>query len=224
MVTLQEVSRCWTETLVIGHRGAAASSPENTLASFEAAIRCGAVGVECDVHVSRDGELIVIHDETLDRTTPLSGKVRETESARMKAAGVPTLADYLAVTRGRALSVIELKDGSRVAEKVLDRLSHERMLGEAVVFSFRDDLLKPMLGNVFAVRLAGTRPSLEGCDGIGVAYEAVDEALVREARERRLPVFAWTVPPGPEVDRLKRLGVNFIVTNHPCEVRDQLAR
>src|SRR5512140_1897675 len=103
-MNVQEViERSWEVTQVIGHRGAAAHLPENTMPSFEAAIAAAAPGVECDVHVSRDGELMVIHDHTLDRTTAISGLIEETDSAAMRLAGVPTLDEYLAVTKDRAL-------------------------------------------------------------------------------------------------------------------------
>jgi len=62
---------CW------GHRGASAAYPENTLASFEAAIRDGAEGIESDVHVSRDGVLVMFHDPSLERTTDSKGQIRE---------------------------------------------------------------------------------------------------------------------------------------------------
>ena len=63
---------------VIGHRGASAQSPENTMAAFRAAIELGADGIEFDVHLTSDGQLVVIHDAMLDRTTSGSGPVFET--------------------------------------------------------------------------------------------------------------------------------------------------
>ena len=63
--------------LVVGHRGAPNKAPENTLASFEAAIAIGVDAIELDVHLSRDGHLIVIHDAALDRTTDGQGLVHE---------------------------------------------------------------------------------------------------------------------------------------------------
>src|SRR5437879_11961697 len=69
----QERGRVW----VVGHRGAMGHCPENTLASFVRALELGADWIELDVHLSRDGALIVIHDETLERTTNGHGLVRE---------------------------------------------------------------------------------------------------------------------------------------------------
>lgn len=72
-------------SLIYGHRGASAYAPENTLEAFRLAMDMGADGFELDVHMSRDGELVVIHDETVDRTTDGTGFVRELTLAQLKA-------------------------------------------------------------------------------------------------------------------------------------------
>src|SRR5438105_2353760 len=93
----EERGRVW----VVGHRGAMGYCPENTMASFERALALGADWIELDVHLSRDGELIVIHDETLDRTTNGHGLVRDHTLAELKQldAGdgqqIPTLDEVL---------------------------------------------------------------------------------------------------------------------------------
>jgi glycerophosphoryl diester phosphodiesterase len=220
---MRAIKESWKATQVIGHRGAAAHFAENTVESFQQAVLAGVAGVECDVRISLDGELVVVHDATLDRTTPLTGRVDQTNWDEMRAVGVPSLAEYLAVTKGRAISVIEAKDGEQVVARILDLFRSERMLEETVLFSFDENHVREAYGQVFTVRLSGTRPVLSGCDGIGVAYQAIDGELVKEAHAKGLPVFAWTVPPGPEVERLRDLKVNFIITNHPREVLSQLA-
>ena len=65
------------EPLIIGHRGASAVAPENSMAAFEAAIAAGADGIEFDVHLSRDGVPVIIHDETLQRTHGLRKRVAD---------------------------------------------------------------------------------------------------------------------------------------------------
>lgn len=230
------VAQSWKQTLVVGHRGAAAYKPENTLPAFEEAIASKAAAAECDVHVSRDGELMVIHDPTLDRTTPLKGPVKEALAADMAAAGVPTLGDYLRTTKDRIVSVIELKDGQDVVPKTLALVKERGMLGQAILFSFKADFIKQakqLEPKAYAVWLKAAPANLEEhfakcleirADGIGVAYPAATEALVAEAHKRKMPVFVWTVPPGPEVERLKALKVNFIITDHPREVIEQLKK
>src|SRR5260370_33202589 len=78
-----ERGRVW----VVGHRGAMGHCPENTLASFERGLELGADWIELDVHLSRDGAVVVIHDETLDRTTNGSGLVQEATLCELKQLG-----------------------------------------------------------------------------------------------------------------------------------------
>src|SRR5207245_4058053 len=110
--------------LVIAHRGDSSHRPENTLASFAAGLETGAAIVEFDVHLTRDGEVVVIHDETIDRTTDGRGEVKQMTLAEIRrfSAGypsrfgsayagerVPTLAETLGLLRERAHAMIESK-------------------------------------------------------------------------------------------------------------------
>src|SRR6266511_3945699 len=107
--------------IVVGHRGAAGLEPENTLRAFRRGIELGVDYVECDVHLTRDGHLAVIHDETVDRTTDGHGPVAgfSLEELRRLDAGqgerIPTLEEVLATTRGHVRLLIELK-GARTEE------------------------------------------------------------------------------------------------------------
>jgi glycerophosphoryl diester phosphodiesterase len=100
---------------VIGHRGAAGHAPENTLRSFHKAVELGADMVELDVHLCATGEPVVIHDDTVDRTTDRSGRVRDLSLDELKAldAGdgerVPTLVEVIDEMSGRAALNVELK-------------------------------------------------------------------------------------------------------------------
>ena len=110
--------------LVIAHRGDSAHCPENTLASFASALEIGAAYAEFDVHLTRDGEVVVIHDATLDRTTSGRGAVRNLTLSEIRkySAGypsrfgstyagerVPTLGEVLGLLRERARAMIEIK-------------------------------------------------------------------------------------------------------------------
>ena len=109
-------------SLIYGHRGASAYAPENTLEAFRLAMDMGADGFELDVHLSKDGELVVIHDETVDRTTDGTGLVRELTLAQLKAldasngkeayqgARIPTLEEVFELIRDtRHLVNVEIK-------------------------------------------------------------------------------------------------------------------
>jgi glycerophosphoryl diester phosphodiesterase len=116
-----------TKPLIIAHRGDSAHRPENTLASFASALELGVELVELDVQLTRDGQVVVIHDDTLDRTTTGKGPVRERTLAEIRrlSAGhparfgdafsgerVPTLAEVLGLLRGRARALVEIKPES----------------------------------------------------------------------------------------------------------------
>lgn len=126
--------------LVIGHRGAAGHAPENTLAAFRAGLALRADGVECDVHMSRDGELVVIHDDRLDRTTDGHGRVGAQPWAALRAldagswygpafAGerLPTLGEVCALLRDHERKetrlFVELKHGDDVYPGIEGRLA-----------------------------------------------------------------------------------------------------
>jgi glycerophosphoryl diester phosphodiesterase len=108
---------------VCGHRGFSAAAPENTIAAFEAALQAGAEVIETDVRLTHDGHVVVIHDQSVDRTTNGSGHVRDLSLAQVKAldagawfaprfAGerVPTLSEILEWCAGRVVFLVEIKD------------------------------------------------------------------------------------------------------------------
>src|SRR6478735_8549359 len=91
--------------IVFAHRGGSALAPENTLAAFDNGLALGADGLELDVHLSRDGVVVVHHDRLLDRTTTLRGPIGERTSAERQGAAVPTLAEVLARYREPRISI-----------------------------------------------------------------------------------------------------------------------
>lgn len=137
---------------VVAHRGASSTRPENTLASFEEAVRLGAEILELDVRLSRDGVLVVIHDPAVDRTTDGSGFVHELSAAQiasMHAADggtVPTFAEVLDTVRGRAAIAVEIKNvpgepafeaaRERIVEAVHEELGRADFGGAVLVISF----------------------------------------------------------------------------------------
>jgi glycerophosphoryl diester phosphodiesterase len=142
-------------TLLAAHRGGALLWPENSLLAFRNAVALGADFIEFDVHLSRDGEAVVIHDPTLDRTTSGSGPVRDRTVAELRAVRlkdrtgavteetVPTLNEVAAVAaKGKRRMLLEIKvDASRarypgIEEKVLAILDRHGMAGSTVVMSF----------------------------------------------------------------------------------------
>src|SRR5512136_1133404 len=122
--------------LRVGHRGARGHAPENTLASFDLAVEMGVSAVETDLHLSKDGEVVLIHDHTVDRTTDGHGFVKDMTlrelkqldagswyDARFAGEQIPTLSELLDWARGRVGVAIEIKNGpiyyAGIAEKVI---------------------------------------------------------------------------------------------------------
>lgn len=144
---------------ILGHRGARAIAPENTLTAFKLAMECGADGVELDVFLSRDGIPVVIHDETLERTTNKKGAVQDltaAELAQLDASrsmtgfakeGVPTLSEVLNLLPDGAMVNVELKGAGRFSKhvlvhKVIDILKPHANRLCIIVSSFDGALLK----------------------------------------------------------------------------------
>ena len=143
--------RCGWPLVLVGHRGAAGLAPENTLPSFDLAHALGVDAIELDVHLSRDGIPVVIHDETVDRTTNGHGRVADLTVAELTAldagtlsgtastiARIPTLAAVLAWARGRCRVVIELKgtEDVRLARRTIDVIRKFAMDDHVLLISF----------------------------------------------------------------------------------------
>jgi len=132
--------------LVGAHRGAMCHAPENTMAAFEAAIRFGTWRCELDVRRCGDGTIVVMHDDTLDRTTDGHGPVAALDLAqlrRLRAGGsepIPTLAEVLDQVRGRTRLLIEIKEAG-MADEVAALILARDMAAECTVSSFIEDEL-----------------------------------------------------------------------------------
>jgi len=195
-------------TLLAAHRGGALLWPENSLLAFRNAVALGADFIEFDVHLSRDGEVMVIHDPTLDRTTSGQGAVRDRTVAELKAlrlkdrAGVvtgetvPTLDEVIAVaSRAGRRMLLEIKlDAGRarypgIEEKVLALLDRHRMAGSTVVMAFepatwkRMRELRPDLAvcALYSARMLGRTTlaaELETLRAAGVGFAGLEHTVV----------------------------------------------
>ncbi len=138
--------------LVIGHRGAPLEQPENTLASFRRALEQGADVLETDIRITKDGEFVLIHDETVDRTTNGTGCVQRhsleqlrqyhnvTSAGEVTEEEIPTLVELLTMTQGKAPLLLELKDhkftASHYAQRLVDVLTAYGVMQRSAIVSF----------------------------------------------------------------------------------------
>ena len=134
--------------LKIGHRGAPGDEPENTLRSFKKALSLGVDMIECDVHLTKDGKVVVIHDPTLERTTNGKGKVRDLTLKQLqkfdagKREKISTLEEVITLVKGKCLLNIDVKD-PRVIDNVVDIISRYKFATKTFISApWSDTLLK----------------------------------------------------------------------------------
>jgi glycerophosphoryl diester phosphodiesterase len=236
---LYQQARAGGAPLVGGHRGNPAEQPENTLASFRSAIELGVDMIECDVHLSSDGELIVIHDHTLERTTDGSGLVRQHTLAELReldAGGgerLPVLAEVCEMAREGGVGLcVEIKQIPIPYPGLEERLAAELvdlgMLEQTAVISFHHGAvrrLKELEPRLTTGVLEGARP----LDPAGIMraaladlyaphFGAMDSELVEEVHEAGGAVGVWTVDDPAAIAWCKVCRPDSIFTNRPREV------
>jgi len=219
--------------LIIGHRGAMGHAPENTLQAIKIALDMGVDWVEIDVYLVED-ELVVIHDDTVDRTTNGRGEVIShsvNELRQLDAGGgqrIPFLSEVLALIDGRAGLNIELK-GPNTAKPVIRYLAEnlpptwpkERIL----LSSFEHEQLseaKKIDPDYPRAALYWTNPidfdfvvnELEAI-GINPYLPTVTPEMVEEAHQRGLKVLVYTVNEKEDIERMRAIGVDGVFTNYP---------
>jgi glycerophosphoryl diester phosphodiesterase len=235
----------WPRPLVFAHRGASAHAPENTLAAFELALSQGAHGVELDAKLSADGEVVVIHDTTIDRTTGEKGHVsqltlaalRELDagsffSEKFRSEKIPTLAEVFETIGRRTLINVELTNYSTrndgLANKVCDLVKRFGLEERILFSSFLSSNLKRTRGLLPDVprgllALGGWMGWWARSFGFNFGdYQALhpnleDVSPRQVARVHRLKrrVLVWTVNTSDDMRRLISWGVDGIFTDEP---------
>jgi glycerophosphoryl diester phosphodiesterase len=224
----------------IAHRGASAYEPENTLRAFERAIELGATMMELDVHLSRDGQPVIIHDADLSRTTNGSGRVGDLflEDIQHLDAGlgerVPTLGQVIDLVRGRAQLYIELK-GQQTPAVVVDTLRRMDFVDQAIAGSFypwlpqKVKFLEPAVRTsvliaardreadyvqwALAIEADFVHPCWE--HGAATPHKLLPPELIADIRGRGLGIILWHEERPEELSELVKLDVDGICTNTP---------
>lgn len=234
--------------IIIAHRGASAYEPENTLRAFELAIQQGAQMIELDLHATRDQQVVVIHDFTLDHTTNLKGRVDQLTLAEIKQADagkgerVPTLEETLDLTQGKVRLYLEIKD-PRAAAETLRTIRARQCQDEVMLASFdielirrlgeevRDIELGVILGNETlnpAVRYREAFPWIAlrriNYQTLCMEVRLCFGYLARRVKTNGKKLYVWTANDENQYARMTALGVDGIVTNFPDGLRDYLAQ
>lgn len=230
-----------THPLIIGHRGAGADAPENTLAAFALALEQNADGIEFDVQLSADGVPVIIHDDTVDRTCNGTGRVTDLTLAELQALTIedehtiPTLDEVFELLGRRTLYNVELKllgvnDGG-LAAAVADRIERHGLGNRVIVSCFSPFVLREArrhlarsipVAHLRQHRLMRLAHTFVRAEADHPHHTLVDEPMMTWARRRGLRVNVWTVDDPAEAQRLIGLGVNGVITNRPGALRAAL--
>lgn len=230
-------------TKIWAHRGACAYAPENTLEAFELAVRQQADGVELDIQRTRDGELVVVHDETIDRVSNGQGYVKDYTLKELKKlrfnrthpeftdARIPTLKEVLKLLQPTALTVnIELKTGivryKGIEEQALNLVRKMDMEDRVIYSSFHHPSvvkIKKLDKNAVTGILYSDGwlqvPSYAAKLGMDCIHPAVwhmkSKKLLEQAREKNLAVHVWTVNDPEMMEELIQQKIDAIITNKP---------
>lgn len=225
---------------IIAHRGAAGLAPENTLAAIRVGLAHHAPYIEIDVQRSADGVLVVIHDETIDRTSNGRGPVRDLSWAELRrldagsyfdprftGEAIPTLAEVMLLLQDKpAKLVIEIKDPHfypAISQQILALLAEHQAQERVVVISFDRAALETFhrLAPGIPIGLAVTKPwpipPIAPGQTVDVFWPGVllDPTFVYRMHRRGYTVWVWTVNSPTLMRLLAWLGVDGLTTDHP---------
>lgn len=230
-----------TKTQVSAHRGFSRAAPENTLYAFEAAMDSGADFIELDVQLTKDNELVVFHDETINRTTNGKGYLSDyTYDALMQfSAGswfnntgefddafIPKLSEVLELVGDEKMLNIEIKDHGDVkltAEKTVELIEEYGIESSCVVTSFSYAALKKVkqlnpkikTGLIANAVTSVALTKLKFIDVLSLNHLLVNRTVVSAAHQNGKRIFVWTVDKSSEMEKLIAMGVDNIITNRP---------
>lgn len=234
-------------TRIWAHRGASGYAPENTLEAFAKAVEMGADGIELDVQFSKDGEIVVIHDEIVDRVTEGKGEVRSFTLAELKQlhanqtfpeykdARIPTLAEVYELIKPTELTInVEIKTGiffyPGIEEKVL-KLTKEMGMEDRVIYSsfnhYTLETLKKLnpavkTGILYSdgIYKIGEYAQQLNADALHPAlYNVLYPGMVEDCHSRGKKIHVWTVNETSHIKKMLEMGVDAIITNYPDRVK-----
>lgn len=239
-------------SIVYAHRGASGYAPENTMAAFQKAVELGSCGIECDVQMTRDGYLVICHDETVDRTTDGKGFIKDftLEELRKLDAGsrfgkefkgqrIPLLSELLELVRNTGLFLnIEIKSGI-----VLYPGIEEKVLSEVETFGLQEKVIISSFNHYSVNRVKQLAPSVKagilymeglfepwnymkavGCECAHPFYMALVPEIAEEIKKRGFQINVFTVNEPQHAVKLAEMGVDIIITNYPDKISEAVLK
>ncbi len=221
--------------LKIGHRGAMGHEPENTIRSFKKALELNVDAIELDVYVCKTGEVIVMHDDKVDRTTNGKGYTEEKTFAELREldAGkgelVPTLEEVLDVIDKKVIVNVELKGKntalatSQVIQKYIKKKGWAESDFMVSSFDHRElNKFKELYPEIsIGALIEGVPLSYSECaiqlqaDSANLSLDFINQDFVNDAHDKGLKVYVWTVNEYDDIAKVKALGVDGIFSNFP---------
>ncbi len=252
MIGLSSIFAADAGALVYAHRGASGYAPENTMAAFKMAVELVSSGIECDVQMTRDGRLVICHDETLDRTTNGKGyikdlnydEIRELDSGswfdkKFRNERVPQLSELLKLVKATGLLLnIEIKSGivqyPGIEEKVMSEVAAFGLEAKVIVSSFNHYSIKACkdinpsvkTGALYMEGLFEPWNYMKslGCECAHPFYMALVPAISKELKARGHIINVFTVNDPKISSELVEMGVDGIITNYPDRILKALKK
>lgn len=229
------------------HRGFSGKYPENTMLAYRKAIEAGCDGIELDVQFSKDHELVLIHDEKIDRTCCHKGYVKDYTYEQLSAFDfsykfkfrvpfqkIPTLREYFELVKNLdIITNIELKTSiieyPGIEQAVYDLICEYNLQKKVVISSFnhysilRMKALDPHLVCGFLTESCliapGSYVSMQKVEGYHPRYTSLSKEVVQEVHEHGIRINTWTPNGKEDIQKVLDLGVDGIITNYPDRVR-----
>ena len=228
--------------LIVGHRGASAYKPENTISSFKKAIQMKADFIELDVRATKDNKIVVMHDATIDRMTDGEGKVKnftlkELKQFKIKEEKIPTLQEVIDAIKNKVKIIIEIKVKG-IEKEVLKTVRKNKVGNDVIIASFYPSVIKnirnidtniklALIIRVFPIVRQATKlipypvhSTLKlKANWLMLFFKDANKDLIKKAHENNLKIGVWTIDKPYLIKKFKELNVDAIVSNRPDMVK-----
>ena len=225
-----------TSIVVTSHRGYGGLYPENTILGIKEALKLGVHRIEIDVHQTKDSVLVLMHDTSIDRTTYGSGKIKEFSFDELKKhkipnAGndesIPSLEEVIQLVNGGTSLLIEIKKGNSyypgIEKNIVELIKKHNAIDWCIIQSFDDDILLKIndlepqleLHKLLFFTLNYSFEKKEHISEFSIYHRFVNEKIIDKIHELQKKVNAWTVNYAKQINDLKNMGVDGIITDHP---------
>lgn len=235
-------------TINYAHRGASGYYPENTMLAFEKAIEQGCTGIETDVHVTRDGYLVLMHDEKVDRTTDGTGfikdytldKLRKLDAGKwknedFKKLTIPTVEELLELTHNKDITInFEIKTDNilyeNIEEKLIELIYKYNASNKVILSSFNhytvhkckeiDKNIKAGLLYMEGLFEPHLYAKIVGVEAIHPYYHAIDnKEVIERVKASGIMINTWTVNDESTMKKFLKYNVDGIITNYPDKLK-----